>query len=64
MLARIYFSLLNDVVNLRIFINKGTKVKLSSGCGADQMQSKGATLRSLANFNIELEQFCFSLTAA
>ena len=57
-------SLLNDAVYLGIFIYKGTKTKLGSVCRVDQMQSNGPTLRSLANFHIELEQFCCSLTAA
>ena len=57
-------ELLNDAVYLRIFIYKGTKTKLGSVFKADQMQSNGPTLRSLANFHIELEQFCCSLTAA
>ena len=56
--------LLNDAVYLRIFIYKGTKTKLGSVCRAHQMQSNGPTLRSLANFHIELEPFCCSLTAA
>ena len=55
---------LNDAVYLRFFIYKGTKTKLGTVCRADQMQSNGPTLRSLANFHIELEQFCCSLTAA
>ena len=43
--------------------HKGTRTKLGSVCRADQMQSNGPILRSLANFNIELEQFRCSLTA-
>ena len=37
-------------------------MKLGSACRADRAQSNGPILRSLANFHIELEQFCFSLT--
>ena len=48
----------------RIFIYKGPKMKLGSVCRADQAQFNGPTLRSLANFHIELEQFSCSLTAA
>ena len=55
--------LLNDAVYLRIFIYNGTKMKLGSLCKADRAQSNGPTLGSLANFNIELEHFCCSLTA-
>ena len=58
------FQLLNDAVYLRIFIYKGTKKKLSSVCRAHQIQSNGPTLRSPANFNIEFEQFCCSITVA
>ena len=47
---------------LRFFIYKETKTKLGSVCRADQAQSNGPTLRSLANFHIDLEQFCCSLT--
>ena len=49
---------------LRIFIYKGPKTKLGSVCRADRAQSNGLliTLRPLANFHIELEQFCCSLT--
>ena len=35
---------------LRIFIYKGTKMKLGSVCRADQMQFNGPTLRSQTNF--------------
>ena len=59
-----FCCLLSDAVCLRIFIYNGTKTKLGSVCRADQIQSNGPTLRSLANFHIELEQFCGSLTAA
>ena len=38
-------------------------MKLGSVCRAYQAQSNGPTLRSLANFHIELEQFCCSLRA-
>ena len=37
-------------------------MKLGSVCRADRAQSNGSTLRSLASFHIELEQFCCSLT--
>ena len=57
-------ELLNAVVFLRIFIYNGAKMKLGSVCRADQAQSNCSTIRSLANFHIELEQFCCSLTAA
>ena len=71
--VRIFAGVFADVrLNLttkcgRVFENfhfKGPKMKLGSVCRADQAQSKGPTLRSLANFNIELEKFCCSLTAA
>ena len=39
-------------------------MKLGSVCRADQMQSNGLTLRPRANFHVEVEQFCCSLTAA
>ena len=39
-------------------------MKFGSVCRADRAQSNGPALRSLANFNIESEQFCCSLTAA
>ena len=52
------------VVYLRTFIYKWTQTKLGSVCRADQMQFKDPILRSVAKFNIELEQFCWSLTAA
>jgi hypothetical protein len=32
-------------------------MKLGSVCRADRAQSNGPTMRSLANFHIELEQF-------
>ena len=54
----------SHAVCLRIFIYKGPKMKFGSVCRADRAQSNGPTLRSLANFHIELEQFCCSLTAA
>ena len=54
----------NAAVCLRIFIYEGPKMKLCSVCREDRAQSNGPTLRSLANFHIELEQFCCSLTAA
>ena len=61
---QVCFSLiLNDAVYLRIFMYIGTKTELGSVCRADQMLSNGLTLRSLANFNFELERFCCSLTA-
>ena len=56
--------LLNAAVCLRIFIYKGPKTKLGSVCRADRAQTNGSILRPLANFHIELEQFCCSLTAA
>ena len=59
-----YANLLNAAVCLRIFIYKGPRMKLCSVCGADRAQSNGPTLRPLANFHIELEQFCCSFTAA
>ena len=57
-------KLLNAPVCLRIFIYKVPKMELGSVCRAHRAQSNGLTLRSLANFHIELEQFCCSLTAA
>ena len=54
----------NAAVYLGIFIYKGTKTKLGSVCRADRAQSNGPTLRSLATFHIEFEQFRCSLTAA
>ena len=57
-------ELLNDAVYLRISIYKGAKMNLCSVCRADRAQSNGPAMRSLANFYIELEQFCCSLTAA
>ena len=42
---------------------KGPKIKLGSVRRADRAQSNGPTLRSLTNFNIELEQFDCLLTA-
>ena len=38
-------------------------MKLGSVDRADRVQSNGSTIMSLANFHIELEQFCCSLTA-
>ena len=55
------FLLLNAAVCSTFFIYKGTKMKLGSTCRADRAQSSGPTIRSLANFYIELEQFCCSL---
>ena len=51
------FGPLNAAVCLRICINKGSKMKLCSVCRADRAQSNGPTVRSLANFHIEVEQF-------
>ena len=62
--AHVQAELLNAAVCLRIFIYKGPTTKLGSRCRADRAQSNGPTLSSLANFPIELEQFCCSITAA
>ena len=43
---------------MKIFICEGTKMKLGSVCRAGRAQSNGPAMRSLANFHIELEQFC------
>ena len=56
-------QLLNAAVHLRFFIYKGAKIKLGSVCRAKNMSSNGSTPRSLANFYIELEQFCCSRSA-
>ena len=58
-----YAELLNAALCLRNFIYKGPKMKSCSACRPDQAQSNGPTLRSVANFHIELEQFSCSLTA-
>ena len=36
-------------------------MKLGSACRADRAQSNGPTVRSLANFHIELEKFAVHL---
>ena len=57
-------QLLNASVCSTIFNYKGTKMKLDSMCRAYRAQFNGPIMMSQANFHIELEPFCCSLTAA
>ena len=57
-------KLLSAAVCLRIFIYKGSKITLGSVYRAVRAQSSGSHMWFLANFHIELEQLCRSLTAA
>ena len=45
-------------------VYNGPKMKLGSCCRERKMQLSGPTLRSLANFYTEVEQFCCLLSAA
>ena len=50
-------SLLNATVCLAFLVYQGPKMKSGSCCGESKTQFSGPTLRSLANFYIEFEQF-------
>ena len=49
---------------LVFLVYKGPTMKLGSRCRESEIQFSGPALRSLANFYIELVQFCCSLSAA
>ena len=51
-------------MRLTSFVYQGSILKFGLSCGARKMQFSGATLRSLANFYVELERFCCPLSAA
>ena len=52
------------VFGIWFLVYTGPKMKLGSCCRERKMQFSGPTLRSLANFNMELERFWCSLSVA